>query len=174
MQDMRLDFGDGSVIPASLSIRFAPCTQLIVIVRRFVQAFYERVLQNHELASQLALATHELLENAVKYGTTDTASLAISVLDNIDSGVHVDLAIRNSTQPSHIAEAERLIAEINACDDTFAFYQERIKVASERTIGSGLGLVRIAAETGLTLESALVDDEFEIRAKAHFAPGRSP
>ncbi len=171
---MRLDAIDGSVIPASLSIRFAPCTQLIVIVRRFVQAFYERVLRDNELASLLALATHELLENAVKYGTNDGAMLAISVLDNDDSGVHVDLAIRNTAHANHIAEAERLIAAINACDDTFAFYQERIKIASERTSGSGLGLVRIAAETGLTLESALVDDEFEIRAKAHFTPKRSP
>ncbi len=168
MFETKLDAGDGSVIPASLSIRFTPCTQLIVIVRRFVQSFYERVLHNSELASLLALATHELLENAVKYGTTDDALLAISVLASVDSGVHVDLAIRNTALASHIAEAERVIADLSECDDTFAFYQERIKIASERKSGSGLGLVRIAAETGMTLESALIDDEFEIRARAHF------
>ncbi len=159
------------VIPASFSIRFSPSAKLIVVVRRFVQSFYTRVLEDSDMSSQLALATHELLENAVKYGTTNEAVLAISVAEvGGRAGYEVDVSIRNSAEPEHIAAAKRLIEALNACDDTFVFYQEQILLASERETGSGLGLVRIAAEAGMNLQLDIADDELEIRASAHFTP----
>ena len=169
---MLLVESEQGVIPASFSIRFSPSAKLIVVVRRFVQSFYTRVLEDTEMSSQLALAPHELLENAVKYGTTSDAVLAISVVDAAEErrGYDVDVSIRNSAKPEHLAEAKRVIDALNACDDTFVFYQEQMLIASERETGSGLGLVRIAAEAGMTLQVDIVDDELEIRASANFTP----
>ncbi len=172
LDDIVLVESEQGVIPASFSIRFSPSAKLIVVVRRFVQSFYTRVLEDSDMSSQLALATHELLENAVKYGTTDDAVLAISVADAGEgrAGYEVDVSIRNSAEPEHIAEAKRVIEALNACEDTFVFYQEQILIASERETGSGLGLVRIAAEAGMNLQLDIDDDELEIRASAHFTP----
>jgi len=163
------------VIPASFSIRFTPSAKLVVVVRRFVQSFYTRVLEDTEMSSQLALATHELLENAVKYGTTSDAVLGVSVVAAGEGrdGYDVDVSIRNSASAENLAEAKRVIEALGACDDTFAFYQEQIMIASKREKGSGLGLVRIAAEAGMSLAVDIVDDELEIRASAHFTPDLS-
>ncbi len=163
------------VIPASFSIRFSPSAKLIVVVRRFVQSFYTRVLEDTEMSSQLALATHELLENAVKYGTTNDAVLGVSVVAAAEGrdGYDVDVSIRNSASPENLTEAKRVIDALGECDDTFAFYQEQILIASERERGSGLGLVRIAAEAGMRLAVDIVDDELEIRASAHYTPDLS-
>ena len=44
---------------------FRPNIKLVSTVRRFTGEFYRRVLVDQELASRLALATHEMLENAM-------------------------------------------------------------------------------------------------------------
>ena len=49
---------------------FRPNIKLVSTVRRFTGEFYRRVLVDQDLASRLALATHEMLENAVTYRTT--------------------------------------------------------------------------------------------------------
>ena len=165
--------GNGVIVPASFSIRFAPSSHLIAVVRRVVQSFYAEILGDSELSSRLALVTHELLENVVKYGTTASAMLGVSIRQNDGDDHEVAVTIRNSASAENIAEAERLIAEIAAADDTFAYYQQQMEIAAEREHGSGLGLVRIAAEAGMSLSSALRDGEFEIEARAHYTPPRS-
>ncbi len=52
--------------PIYIELRFSPSPELIPVVRRFVSAFYERLLSQADAASRLALATHELLENTCK------------------------------------------------------------------------------------------------------------
>ena len=172
---MLLSESERGVIPASFSIRFTPSAKLVVVVRRFVLSFYTRVLEDMEVSSQLALATHELLENAVKYGTTNDAVLGVSVVAVAEGrdGYDIDVSVRNSASAEHLAEAKRVIDAIDARDDTFAYYQEQMLVASEREMGSGLGLARIAAEAGMRLSVEIEDDELEIRARAHFTPDLS-
>ena len=58
-------------LPASFDMSFAPTTRIVSVVRRFVLSLYERILADNVMSSQLALATHELLENAVKYNIDD-------------------------------------------------------------------------------------------------------
>ncbi|MEZ4385865.1 MAG: hypothetical protein R3A79_31390 [Nannocystaceae bacterium] len=169
MPDLRATPGDGEIIPASFSIRFSPSSQLIVVVRRFVESFYARVLRDPDLSSQLALATHELLENSVKYGLDNNANLAVTV-DVNDDGYDVIVTIRNEAIDAHIVEAEETIAAINASDDIFSFYQQQIQIATERDNGSKLGLVRIAAEAGMSLTLRRDGTSLEISAMAHFNP----
>lgn len=174
VNDRRIPAESGGIeaLPASFAIRFSPSSHLISIVRRFVHSFYGKVLDDAELASQLALATHELLENAVKYGTTNEAGLAVTVAE-LDDGFSITVAIRNRAEEEDIAEARRLIDALAGAADPFAYYQELMHEAAERVDGSGLGIARIAAETGMTLEAAIVDDELEIRARTTFKPRRS-
>ena len=159
-------------MPAAFEMRFSPSNQLIAIVRRFVMAFYGRVLGDNETSGQLALATHELLENAVKYGIDDEARLKVEVRGGEPMTIRVTL--ENRARPEHVAEARRLIAAIRAAPDPFEFYQGLMLEAAERARGSGLGLARIRVESGMSLDvRADRDDVVEISAEMTYRPGRS-
>lgn len=160
-------------MPASFELRFSPCDQLISIVRRFVLSFYGSILDDEELSSQLALATHELLDNAVKYGTTPTAELAVTVIPEGDAH-RIVVSIRNRAELRHIGEADRIIRELQAADSIFDHYQDLLHVAADRVDGSGLGLARIAAETRLQLTSRVDGDVIEIRAETQTPLKRPP
>ena len=169
-----LQDGGRASIPASFEMRFSPSDHLISIVRRFVLSFYGSLLADDELSSQLALATHELLDNAVKYGSTPTAELAVSITRDDEEALRIVVAIRNQAGREHISEAGRMIAAIQEAASIFDFYQELLHLAAVREHGSGLGLARIAAETNLGLTSRVDGDTIEIRAETRIPSTRSP
>jgi len=158
------------VSPASFAMRFSPSNQLIALVRRFVMAFYGRVLGDNETSARLGLATHELLENAVKYGVDDEAELRVDV--RVDGQALVILvALRNRGEAGHIARARRVIAALEEAKDPFAFYQSLMLEAADRRDGSGLGLARIRVETGMTLALVEHDGVVEISAEMRYQSG---
>ena len=57
-------------------------------VRRFVGEFYERVLGDADITSRLVVATHELLENAVRYSVDGQSGIRLGVHRQVGS-VHV-------------------------------------------------------------------------------------
>jgi two-component sensor histidine kinase len=61
-----------------VEVGFSPTIALISVVRAFVSDFYARVLSS-DVREMVSMATHELLENAVKYGIEDRATFRIEV-----------------------------------------------------------------------------------------------
>jgi len=154
------------VSPASFSMHFAPTTVLISVVRRFVRALYGRLLVDGELSSQLALTTHELLENAVKYSVDDEASLSVDVVRK-ESCLQISVRTRNRASPHHAERLQKIIGEVQQTDDLFTYFQEMI----QQTIGrseSGLGLARIACETEMSLRLESDGDTMDIIASYEF------
>lgn len=157
--------------PTSFDILFEPMLQVISTMRRFVLALYERVLRDEIVSSQMALVTHELLENAVKYNTADGASLRICLLKQVGSGYLIEIRTRNHAAPEHIRIAERLIARVRDTEDPDLLYLDMIRGSAEQTEGSGLGLARIRAETPMTIDVYTDGDEIEVVAHALLLPG---
>lgn len=151
-----------SVTPASFSMRFTPTTVLISVVRRFVRALYERLLADSELSSQLALTTHELLENAVKYSSDDEASLAVDVVREANRYL-ITIRTTNRTTPAHVERLQKIIDELKSADDLFAYFQQVMHETINRE-DSGLGLARIACETDMSLRLEVHDDSIDIIA----------
>ena len=152
---------------AYCELSFSPNLSLIATVRRFVGEFYQRVLGDEEVASRLVVATHELLENAVRYSADGQSSIRIGVRREGDE-VHVAIDTRNKTKPDHREELVKLLDEMKASPDRLSFYQSLMRRSAKRTEGSGLGLGRIHAESEMDLSCDLIEDIVSLRAEARF------
>lgn len=159
--------------PTSVDILFAPVLQVVSTMRRFVLALYERVLQDPDASAEMALVTHELLENAVKYNTHTGTRLRVSVLrqEGPDAGHLVTIRTANRASLAHIHSAERLVGRVRDAQDPDLMYQQMILSSIAQSEGSGLGLARIRAETQMSLDMTVIGDEIEVTAHALLRTG---
>jgi anti-sigma regulatory factor (Ser/Thr protein kinase) len=154
-------------VEASFELSFSPNLRLIGTVRRFVGEFYARVLNDEDITSRLVVATHELLENAVRYSVDGQSTIRIGVV-NVDGGVRIAIETRNKTGDANRAELNALVEEMRATQDRLSFYQALMKRSSKREHGSGLGLGRIHAESEMDLSCEIDGDVVRLRAVGHF------
>jgi anti-sigma regulatory factor (Ser/Thr protein kinase) len=150
---------------AHIELEFSPSVELVSIVRRFVSDVYGRLLGDPEATSRIALATHELLENAVKYSLDGTMTVRIAV-EPADGGCRLCIRMINRAAPAQIASVRTIIDGMASSPDPIAYYQRLMREAAQRTHGSGLGLARIAAEGEMTMEYSLSGDELTLIATA--------
>src|SRR5580704_12744913 len=101
----------------SFELTFRPSIDLITIVRRFVADFYLKVTQDEDAASRLAVATHELLENAAKYSIDGAAELEVRV--DPDGGT-VNVRMSNRAAPAQIQLLRARFDEIAAAPNAAA------------------------------------------------------
>jgi hypothetical protein len=127
-------------------VSFAPNVKLVSTVRRFTAEFYERVLVDSEISEKVALATHELLENAVSYAIDGETGVRIEV-----AGDQLTIKTWNRTSPDRLAILRALIEEMNRESDADKYYQVMLERTAYRTDGSGLGLARIRAEADMSI-----------------------
>ena len=145
---------------------FRPNIKLVSTVRRFTGDFYRRVLVDQELSSRLALATHELLENAVAYSADAETAIRIEI-----EGETLTVRTWNRTTHDRLDEVRSHIDEINAAKDPEQFYQQLLVRSAKRTEGSGLGLARVSAEADMKIAYEIERDKVCIRATTAIVGG---
>lgn len=156
--------GDGHEL-AFFEMSFCPSIELVSLVRRFVGTFYLRVLDDADLASRVALATHELLENAVKYSVDGEANIRMEIRRN-EKGSHViTIRTRNRAPADRATSLEANIAEMNQLGDPFKFYQVLMRRSAKSGVAGGLGLGRVAAEAEMAISLSLQGDTVEVIAR---------
>jgi hypothetical protein len=143
---------------ASFELVFRPNLELIAVVRRFVENFYVQILDRPDVTSKLALATHELLENAVKYSSNGETTIRIDI-HRLEDQQRVVIETVNRTSETHRHALLHLLEEMNAASDAFAFYQEIMHRSARRREGSGLGIARIRAEADMDIKIKLEDED---------------
>jgi hypothetical protein len=160
---MPVDSGGPSSVTllGSFELLFRPSVALVSVVRRFVGDFYQEIL-GVDGGGQLALTTHELLENAVKYGTTGETLLCIDVHRDANGRV-VRIRTRNQTNGEHIREVRELVDRLQG-QSAFDLYQKLMRESLSSPGRSGLGLARIAAEADMELSFEVVGSELTILA----------
>ena len=148
---------------AYLELGFSPNIDLVSIVRGFVTEFYNRVLNDAELSSRVAVASHELLENAVKYSIDGDTRMRIEVSYDAERA-YVQLEMKNRASRENVEHLTRLFGEMERMPAN-AFYLSLM----ERSLGSKdvscLGLGRVAAEADMTLKLDVKGDCVCVRAQ---------
>ena len=145
---------------AYFELNFRPNVQLVSVVRRFVTEFYQRFLHDPDGTSRVALATHELLENAVKYSMDGETTIRIDVEQTTPKKVRI--VLRNRADPNNIAAIREILDGIANATDSFAYYQQLLVVKSKSKEGSGLGLARICAEGEMTVTCHVLDNDIAV------------
>jgi hypothetical protein len=150
----------------SFELLFRPSAILITVVRRFVEEFYLKIMDDRDVASRLALTTHELLENAAKYSTDGEASLHVVARKET---VHVRAS--NRAAPAQIELLRKYFDEIGASPDARQLYTRMLQRTAVLASGSGgLGLARIWAESDMTIRLEVTGDQVAIYAEGPIAP----
>lgn len=142
-----------------------PNIGLVSTIRRFTNELYTRVLDKG-LASRLALAVHEVLENAIAYSDGTETEFRIDIDNDM-----VNVRTWNRAAPERIAAIKAGIDHLMASSDPDAYYQEQMNVTSKRTDGSGLGLARVRNEADMTLSYEIDEDRVCIRAATKLVGG---
>ena len=153
--------------PAHLELTFSPSLGLVSMVRRFVNDFCMQIIADADVASQVGLATHEMLENSARYSLDSRTTIRVEVEAEHDASV-VTIETRNSTGLEHMSALRSLVDEISSAPDAFRHYQVLMERSMKRTDGSGLGLGRIRAESDMALAYAFDDNVVTLRARARY------
>lgn len=133
-------------------------------VRRFVAELTHSIVHDLELAARLALAAHELLENAVKYSANPAHLVTLRLAAQAQRSVRI--TVMNASSEELAAPLYELVQELNAAADRQAHYQCMIQRSMDRESGSGLGLARISAEGEMNLSCELHRGILAVTAEA--------
>jgi anti-sigma regulatory factor (Ser/Thr protein kinase) len=154
---------------ADFELTFSPSLRLVSTVRAFVSEFYAETIGDSEISAKLALATHELLDNAVRYSLDGRTSLQIK-LQRKPEDINVTINTRNRAVAVHLRAVQEAIDELAAAPDAEAHYLALMKRAKKLARGSsGLGLGRIRAEGDMAISCRIDADLVELCAEARFA-----
>ncbi|EYF06809.1 Hypothetical protein CAP_1506 [Chondromyces apiculatus DSM 436] len=156
----------------AFELQFRPSATLIQVVRRFVFDFYEGVLDDPDTVARVALATHELLENAVKYSLDGATELSLGIEEGEGGTREVALRLRNRAAASDVEALTALFAEMDQYPDPYAHYQAAMERGARRRTGSGLGIVRVRAEGEMCMKCSVEGDKVLIEARTQVEPRR--
>lgn len=152
---------------AYFELSFSPNVRLVPTVRRFVSEFYSESVESGEVTSQLAVATHELLENAVRYSIDGNTAIRVGI-KRLGPKVNVTIDTHNRAAAASIDTLRRTLDELRDAADPDAHYQVLMRRSAKRTDGSGLGFGRVRAESGMAVSYEIENETVHVRAQALF------
>ena len=109
----------------------------------------------------LAVAVHELVENGVRHSIDAVAQMEVRT--DFAKGVRILLRTTNRSTRHGADEVASLLERLKGTPAN-TLYQELLAETSHRSVGSGLGLIRLAAECGISLSHHYVGDVLTIEA----------
>ncbi len=145
--------------PVILFLRMDPSWVFVDDIRRFVESFCAAACPGAEREEQLALAAHELVQNAIAYASEPGVDLRLSV-DHEAKRVRV--SVSNVVRPEQAEMLRERLAAIAAHPDPLSAY---VAAMRENPGGrGGLGLPRVRFEAALDLELTEEDDRVTVHA----------
>lgn len=146
-----------------LSVSFEGGLDLVPSMRKLVRDVCERVGAPGGFSASVAVAAHELLENATRYGDSPTVRLELDIVA-LAPQPRARISVFNRASAANIEKLREFFREVEHFADPSAHYQDRLRRAATRTDGSGLGLVRIRSEAKMALALTVTEAEIALQA----------
>lgn len=161
-----MTIGDIRTTPVMLFLRMNPSWVFVDDIRRFVESFCAAACPGAEREEQLALAAHELVQNAISYASEPGVDLRLSV-DHAAKRVRV--SVSNVVRPEQAKVLRERLAALAAHPDPLTAYVAAMRESPDTR--GGLGLPRVRYEAALELE--LTHEDRRVTVHAH-GPLASP
>jgi hypothetical protein len=146
--------------PIYLKLRMQPPWVFIDEIRRFVESFCACACPDAGREAQLAVAVHELMQNALPSGQGDDVELHLEVDRDRD---RVQVAVSNRCgEEEHLALADR-IDRMYSEPDALAHYLKAMDETPSSHRG-GLGLARVRFECQLDLTVSRLEGRVTVHA----------
>jgi anti-sigma regulatory factor (Ser/Thr protein kinase) len=138
--------------PVYLTLRMKPPWVFIDEIRRFVESFCACAYTGHNREAQLALAVHELMQNAVPHSHDEEVELTLEVEPSAD---RVAVAVTNAaTEQEYQALADRLEKMYREPDALRHYLKTMSETPTVQRGGLGLARVRFESQLDLTVSRA--------------------
>jgi hypothetical protein len=156
------------VLPVDLGVEVAMVTRWwggISVIRRFLAAYFQSALGDPGACERVALAAHELLENAVKYAQTPDERIVVRTW--LESG-HIVVRVSNRAQRDQIRVLRSEIATVMTGDPLETYLAQMTReVEDEGTSQLGLARIRYEAVASLSMSQDL--DAVAVEARVALA-----
>jgi anti-sigma regulatory factor (Ser/Thr protein kinase) len=133
--------------PVQLLIRMSPPWVFIDELRRFTESFCACACPGQDREAQVALAVHELMQNAVPHAHGDEVELILEVSREADV---VAIRVTNRCSDEDYLALRERIERMNTEPDALAHYVRMMRENPATTRG-GLGLARVRFEAQLEI-----------------------
>jgi hypothetical protein len=144
----------------SLEVSIVPDAAAIAMTQRVVDDMARCISRDQDVGWRLAMATHELLDNARKYGREEVASFRFEIVAT-DAGHVANMHVRSHGTSGHIAALQGTMKGIDQAADAWSFYLDALqRCADSDDDRSGLGLARICAEGEMRLFISVEEGEY--------------
>lgn len=142
-----------------VEVPFGPRWAHVELLRMSILHCLATIFQSHDFCEQLGMVTAELVENAIHYGHWKEGSDRPFRLGVQGRAGAVIVEVSNPIDPAtHDPERlEKIVACLREAPSPKHAYMERLReiAAHPEEGGSGLGLLRVAYETGCSLKVEL-------------------
>jgi two-component sensor histidine kinase len=164
-----VEAGNTTATCLGFELNLKPYPRMVSRIRRLVEREFTEGGGDPEAVFRLAMVTHELLENAVKYSNGADVRLEVQ-LDPTRGDMRARMT--NATSAEHRQRLRARVDLLKGAARPAEIYQDLMRRPAETEGESGLGLARIVSEGGLDLN--LEDHEHAVTIEARSVPFGSP
>ena len=151
--------------PLHLDLPLTISPAIVSPTRRLLESKLAPVLEDDDAVFRVAMAAHELLENAAKYAKDGKARLEVQVSPR-DEDALVRVAVTNSAVREHIDQLSACFAEMKAESDAMAHYFALMRRNAKNGSISRLGLARVRAEGEMEIAVDIEGETVKVVASA--------
>jgi hypothetical protein len=153
------------VTPLHIDLPLTITPAIVSPTRRLLESKLTPALDDDDAVFRVAMAAHELLENAAKYASDGKARLEVEVSPRDDDAL-VRVAVTNNAVREHIDHLAACFAEMNAQTDAMAHYFALMRRNAKNGSISRLGLARVRAEGEMDVAVNIDGDTVRVVASA--------
>ena len=161
--------------PIYLMLRMKPPWVFVDEIRRFVESFCACACPGATREAQVALAVHELMQNAIPHAGGESVDLTLQVDPIAD---RIEITVSNPASLEQYQDLKGRLDRINLEPDPLQSYLRAMAEAPMNQRG-GLGLARVRFEAQLDLSITQEENRLTVHARGNLrtpllqAPGGS-